>query len=490
MTTVSDRRSVDSVNSYIEVLFKYKYQILFIAMLTTAVAMISFMTNAPQYQSHTSLLIKQGREYLYIPEISDERAKAPTRLIELINAEMQILNSRDLKEDTIKKIGLDALYPDLEGVENAPSIAIDKFNRALTINVIPDAHVVSVFFRHEDPTLAAEVVNVLVDQFLGKRIEIYGKIESGFLQRQLDETMFKLANVREELENFKNTHDVYSMKDQLHLLLNEHQELTSALRTATNQVSGFENKLRILDEQLLETPESITVHSEYRRNKIVDEAKQTILGLQMKEQELLTKYREDSRTIESIRGEIAQVEAFLSGQAQDLKEAERTATNPLYERLESERLAALAELAYLRSEKKNLTVQVDQTKEKLATLSNSEVRFQELEESVQRHEAEYLTYTNKLSDAVLAEALDREKNTNVSVIEAGRVPLSPIGIPLKTRLLLAAFIGVCLGIGYAFLRYYFSGTYLNAESVEQDLGIPVVASFDRRKRGELEPNAI
>lgn len=490
MSTVSSTQGSDGLKTYIEVMFKYKYHIVLIFVLTVAVAAVMSVTKEPLYQSSTSLLIKQGREYMYVPEINDERARSPTRLLELINAEMQILNSRDLKEGTIEAIGLDVLYPDLVSADNALPAAVERFDRSLTINIIPDAHVVQAFFRHQSPDLAARAVNVLVDQFLEKRTLIYGKMESGFLQRQLDDTADNLSKAREKLNDFKHSNDVFVIGEQLHLLLGEHQKLSGAYRATANSIEGLESKLASIESQIESTPERVTVHSEYRRNKVVDDAKKTILELQMKEQELLTKYREDSRTVESIRGEIAQVEAFLSGQSQDLKEIERTATNPLYELLENERVAVKTELAYLRAEQRNLDVQVGQVKDRLTTLSGSERHLFELEETVQRYESEYQTYVNKLSEAVLTEALDKERNTNVRVIQAAKAPLVPIGIPLKTRLLLAGFIGLCLGVGYAWLRHYFSGTYLSADSVERDLGVPVIANFDSRKPDDLTPKTV
>ena len=45
------------------------------------------------------------------------------------------------------------------------------------------------------------------------------------------------------------------------------------------------------------------------------------------------------------------------------------------------------------------------------------------------------------------------------------------------HLLLAAFIGLILGLGVVFIMYYFDNTIKNVEEVESKLGLPIIGTI-------------
>src|SRR5215470_2571060 len=104
------------------VLFKHKAMLLIVFMAIVVPVTVTTFLLPPVYEATSSFLIKFGREYLYRPEVSEGKAmlQANYSLMQeaLINSELEILTSRDLKEKIIASFGVDNLFPARAGLAN------------------------------------------------------------------------------------------------------------------------------------------------------------------------------------------------------------------------------------------------------------------------------------------------------------------------------------------------------------------------------------
>ncbi len=101
-TDVADNGTRDVLN----VLFKHQRKIVAtFLVIVGAVALYTF-TTTPLFEAKASLLIKLGREYVYRPEIGEERPQMALNREDMVNSELEILTSRDLAEKVIETIGI------------------------------------------------------------------------------------------------------------------------------------------------------------------------------------------------------------------------------------------------------------------------------------------------------------------------------------------------------------------------------------------------
>jgi uncharacterized protein involved in exopolysaccharide biosynthesis len=228
------------LRDFLTILFKHKSKIATIFLATVGAVTIGSFLLTPTYEARSSLMVKFGGEYVNRSEAVDARS-FPWSLHqeEMVNSEIQILTSRELIEKVLTALKVGTVYPDL--VESPPSgmtplqAAILAFEKKLTVEGVKKSNVIEVAFRHKNPQLAARVVNLLVDGYKEKRLQVFSDPPSSFLEKQLAYYERQLKESEDKLESFKQRYRVFSLDEQRSLLLRQRVELDTSLKNLQNQ---------------------------------------------------------------------------------------------------------------------------------------------------------------------------------------------------------------------------------------------------------------
>lgn len=504
-TDVADNGTRDVLN----VLFKHQRKIIATFLLIVgAVAVYSF-TSTPLYEAKASLMIKVGREYVYRPEVGEERPQMLLSREDLVNSELEILTSRDLAAKVIETIGVDRLYPGIDAAppllsvamvrhlvgsavawfegRPAPSVDNTKMERAtlafhgnLKVEAIPKSNVVRLQFRHPEPELAAQTVNTLLDTFKAKRLEVFSGPKSSFLEEQMIHYRDQLRDAEQRFESFRQEHGVYSLDQQRSLLLSQRSALDTELKATQNRVEEASKKLSSLQDQQKRISEMVPLGSDSERVPVVDDAKSRLLALQLKEQELLSKYREESQIVKNVREEKKVVEDFLSRVSNDRTTRTRSGKNPVYEQLQLEIVRTTAEHNALNAKRATIETQAVQIDKELRNLDLRDKELQQIERDIKNTRQNYETYLGRSEEARISGEMDQQKMVNISVIESASVPTRPV-LPRKTlNILLAMVFGAAAGLGLAFLVEYLRSGFLTPESAGRSLGVRVLGTVPYR----------
>jgi uncharacterized protein involved in exopolysaccharide biosynthesis len=189
-----------TLRDFLAILFKHKTKILVVFFSVVITVTVGTFLLSPTYEAKSSVLVKFGRENLYRPEVGD---KGPVISVgqpnqeEMLNSEIEILTNRDLMDKVITIVGVEKLYPGLIGKTYSngvtpKDVAIIQFGKKLSVEGVKKSNVINVSFQHKDPRLAAQVVNLLLDNFKEKHLQIYSDPKSSFLEEQLGEYRQKL----------------------------------------------------------------------------------------------------------------------------------------------------------------------------------------------------------------------------------------------------------------------------------------------------------
>ena len=144
---------------------------------------------------------------------------------EVTNSEIQILRNRDLIEKVITTLRLERIYPEL--LINSPAnvkpmdAAIAQFEKHLKVEGVKKSNVIQVSFQHKDPQVAAAAVNLLVEFFKEKHLQVFSDPKSSFLETQLMTYDQKLRVSENTLQAFKQKTGVFSLDEQRTLLLEQ-----------------------------------------------------------------------------------------------------------------------------------------------------------------------------------------------------------------------------------------------------------------------------
>lgn len=466
----------------LEILFKHKRMIASVLVISGLVAALVSLATPRKYEADATLLINTGREYVYRSEFSESTYPVSRyRLVEVVNSEIQILNSRDLKEQVINTIGMKNLYPAFLDKKKPLELALDTLGKNLSIKSIVDSSIIKLAFTHEDPIIAAKVLSVLIKDYNEKHVHVYGNSALPFLEEQVRSTKKQLDDAEKELEDFRQGSGVYDIEKQTDLLLTQRSDLERALNGVENEIKENEQKNAAMQAQMSTMPKNVPMYTETKTDDVSDESKTRLLELQVEEQKLLSKYTESSRPVRDIRQEIQSVKNLIAAQSKSNSGMIRTGKNPVLEALELESARTKATLQALFAKRDVLTQQIDTLNAQLKEIDSKQDRIRELKRNVSNYSKNYNTYLSKLEEAKSQSELDRMKETSIRVVQPADVPMKPLGLSRKVRVLLGMFLGLMAGIGMAIFSEVRQRYLANAYAIEQRLQLPILTVLPDRE---------
>ncbi len=474
-----------TLRDFLTILFKHRTKMEAVFLGIVSMVIIGLALSTPTYEARSSVLIKLGREYLYQPEVGRDRTPVISlnqqNHEETINSEIQILTDRDLAEKVITAIGMEKLYPDLaekkfpKGV-TAKEVAIIEFGKKLKVEGVKRSNVIDVSFQHNDPRLAARAVDLLLDYFKEKHLQVYSDPKPSFLEEQLADYRRKLKTSEDALQTFKQARAVYSLDEQRKLILEQRMKLDTAYKETENAISGLQEKLRSLRAQSRAMMEDGNAFASSEQGNIITDAKSKMLELRLKEQDLLVRYKEDSLPVKDVRKQIRMTTNFLAAQEKDVTSKVRTG-NLVYQAAEKERIQTEADLSAQKARLASLGPQAARVNAELRELDHQEKDFQGLKREAAINEANYQVYVQKYEEARISDDMNRKKMANVSIIQAAAVPIKPVKPKKLADIALSIVLGAAAAVGAALFSEYLGRTFNTAQDVERRLGLPVLASI-------------
>jgi uncharacterized protein involved in exopolysaccharide biosynthesis len=455
----------------LHVVFKRKTQLLlFFGVTVCTVAIGSFM-ETPTYKAYVQILVKIGREDVYMPTLPGGNPSIRVDRDKKIFTEIEILKSRILGEKLVKSLGPAVIYEDLNVSEQdvrqsrrfiqATAIRLQK---DLSVEAVENSDVITVSFRHQDPRMAAKVVNTLVSLYLERRLEVHKRPQpQAFFRMQAQTLDSRSKMAEEELEAFKNKHDLTSLEQEQHLLLQQKAALHTTVNQLMSQEAEIENRILQFRQQLAMTDKSVSVD-----DKMVIDLQARLVELDLEETQLLGKYSDQSRLVQRVRDEIKMVHKRLAQRMSEIiqKEIVRNETD----------------LRALKAKKEAQTAQFAHYQKKQEGLNQIEMEFNRLRQEVDVHRENYRLYLRKFEESRISEAMDKEKIANVSLIEPAQPPLRPVDSNIRRNMVLAIILGGGGGFGLAWFSESLNDSLEKDEDVENYLHLPVLASIPQLER--------
>jgi uncharacterized protein involved in exopolysaccharide biosynthesis len=454
------------------------------------VALATFMAK-PTYKAVAQILVKLGRENIYLPTSGSSSPVINFNREEQINSEIEILKSRTLAMEVLHSLGPAAVYED---VANEPSgiraailpskgsgrtpaeKAFLQMQKALDVQGIKKSNVIEVSFKHTDPQTAAAVVNKLSSLFLDRHLSVYKTPQSyAFFQQQSELLKTKLNEAESRLQELKEKYDVTALDEQQSILLRQTAELRTALNESLSGAVEAENRIQELQQQLAAVPRTIPQGEEIDHNPyLISTLEARLVELQLEEKKLLVKYTEKSRLVKNVREEISIVRQKLVDNEKKRYGKTRTGVNPTHQQLQQELLRNKADFKALLAKSQAQRGQLADYKKELDQFNRVEITYNRLQQEVDVDRQNYKLYLTKFEESRISDAMDSEKIASVSLIEPAQVPLKPISPKVLLNLVLGLFLGALGGLGLAFFLEYLDDSLGEIDDVEEQLKLPVL----------------
>ncbi|MBN8909230.1 MAG: hypothetical protein J0H99_22115, partial [Rhodospirillales bacterium] len=421
----------------------------------------------PSYQAKSSLLVLLGTEHTYRPAAGEQFMNSGGVDKEVVlRTEADILGSDDLHRAVIKQIGVDRLYPKMleppgeftqlvnegkayvgeflgmpnlakaNGDSDPISRALVKFNANLAIGVDRKSSVISLGFTHTDPKVAAEVLQVLEDQYFALRTKLFNDVQAPIVLKQQQEVGAQLA----------------AADDARAIMLKQQGDLETELTKLESRAAEQQARMAELDKQMAAATGG--------RADAAAALQAMVSAYQKRQQDATTTYR----------GSPAYDEARNQAMARQTDVANLKAKHAF--EIQTERNKADSDLRAAVAGRDAVRAQLAALRQQVDKLDTEETELHRLERNRTVLEDNYKSVSKILGDRTVIENVEASRQSSVRVVEPPRPPAMPR--PLRRLIVIGgALLSVILAVGVTLMSHFFRSIYLRPEALELDTGLPV-----------------
>src|SRR4051794_14551067 len=243
----------------------------------TLLALVASLTAVnlvpPRYKSEARILI-DGRENVFLRPNGEREDQRNAVDPEAVASQVQLLLSRDLAREVIKKNKLAELPefdPVLQGLSPVKSLlalvgigrdpftltpeerVLDAYFDRLAAYAVDKSRVIVIEFQSRDPDLAAQVANSIAESYLvlqQNARQQQARAAGQWLSGEIDNLRRKVADAESRVEDFRSKSSLFVGTNNTTLSNQQMGELNTQLNNARALKSDAESKARLIREML------------------------------------------------------------------------------------------------------------------------------------------------------------------------------------------------------------------------------------------------
>ena len=445
--------------------FRRRMKIFWTVFILTVVAtgIYLFFIAEPTYEASARVKVQGGgapRLGLSVEGILSGSLFSPTGLQD----EIEILKSRTNIMSVIEKLDLVHKLIDEKDLETALnegrtmddmkiSLYSTIVDELLVISPVKDSNIIEVKFSCEDPKLASEVVNEIVQNYMNFSEAIAKRqiiLRKQFIDEQLPAVEQDLKKAEEALTEFKEETNIYDADTQAKSLLDLMITMSSKLEEAKIQVDMSEKTLEFytaqlegLEQDLKDARDSLTF------DPIVLQLKSKLIDLQVEIAGLKETYTENNPTVLEKQRELQEAKSQLETEVARIMSSKiRKASNPVYQQVFQNLITGEAQRLVYETQVEAYQKLLDDLQKQLTKLPYLEQRLISLQREYMAKQTVYQTLVQAQYEALISEAA---VTSNSYVLDPAVPPLRPTKPNKKLSLAIGGVLGIFLAILAVFI---------------------------------------
>jgi uncharacterized protein involved in exopolysaccharide biosynthesis len=437
------------------------------------------------YRAHVRVLVRRGRADP--PVAAQENAPPDFSRVEVteeeLNSEVELLKDDDVLRRVVQANNLAAhdwlrwLRPHEEEAARVERAAKKLANR-LEVESIKKTNLIAVSYDAPDPQLAAHVLQSLASIYLEKHMEVHrpaGQLH--FFDQQTGESRRQLEEAKGKLMDFTKSHGVVVAAQQRDLVLQRLNDVEASYRQTQVEMSATQHRVQELDYQLAKLPDrTITQVRTADNPELLRALKASLLDLELKKTQLLTKFEPNHRLVQEVEQQILQAKAAISAEKVSPVRDETTDQDANYEWAKAELQKAQVEMKGLEAREATTSAHLMGYRTLARELGEDAITQDDLTSSEKAAQENYLLYVKKREEARMGDALDEGGIVNVAIAEQPVVPALPVW-PAGVVVVAGFVAALTSGTGAAFAADHLDPALRTPEEVLACLDIPVLASI-------------
>jgi succinoglycan biosynthesis transport protein ExoP len=250
------------------VLWAKKAKILGVTLLAAAAAFAVVNSMTPRYRSESRLLL-EGRENVFLRAEADKNGGDRNTIDpEAVTSQIQLVLSRDLAREVIKKLKL-AEQPEFDPARSGPSLlksvlgvfrgdastltpeerTLETYYNRLNVYAVEKSRVIAVDFDSANPDLAARVANTVAETYLNMQQsskQDQTRAAGDWLAGEIASLRTKVADAEAKVEAYRTKSNLFVGSNNTSLPSQQLTEINSQISAARGQKADLEARARQL----------------------------------------------------------------------------------------------------------------------------------------------------------------------------------------------------------------------------------------------------
>jgi uncharacterized protein involved in exopolysaccharide biosynthesis len=470
--------------------FYFGRQALLAFLIPVVLAILVASIAKPVYVAQSRLLILLGSDYVFSGDASGTGQGLSFDRSQIVHAEMEILGSKDLRVHALEAIGLDRVYPGGHWTGQGINEAAERLDKDLKVENIPQSNVIELSLRNGDPAVAKLLLNKIVDLYVERRREVFGRADAQALAPERADLEARLAKSEAALSAFANAHSIGDYAQELQAVQTQQAALQNELETIDQQLATASARTAVLAGRVRTTQPVVELLTDNGRSQQADDLTKSLLELQKRRREAAAKFQDGYPLVAELDRQIATLKAAIQAAPQAQVNLVRKGANPVYQTLDTEMAIAQSDSAGLASGRKRIEESLRTVNARLAEMMDIGPQYRSLSRDVASIEAALQDITKRAEDASVEASLERS-HANVRIVQAaavdshgrsGRLPLLAVGVVL----------GLAAAIATIAVLHALSEVMVSPYDVETKMRLPVIvaaskaAGRTRRREGPIQ----
>lgn len=473
-TASEDAGAGFDIRALLRVLYKYKWGIVGLSLLTAVLAGLWVFNQVHIYRATSVLLIeREAPKFVSLDDIYGASAAH----WEYYQTQYEILRSRPIAERVARRLGLPgpapvatpraaegwrSLLPEGWFPEPQPPSEEDRWEgtvsgiqNGIIVTPVRNSQLVRISTESSDPAEAVRRANAVVDAYIAEDLE--GRLQmtqtaSNWLMERLQTLKEKLDESEMALQTFREQESLIDVGGVGTLPAQELALTTTNLAEAREERAEKEAALeqirraRASGASMAAIPAVLSDLSVQRARQDESDAESTV-------QELGTRY-----------GPLHPKMITAQRELESAREVLTERVNTVASSIEADYRTAL-------SAEQQLAAQLGSIKDDAQVISRKQNRLRTLEREVEQNRQLYELFQTQFKEV---DASGGVQTANARVIEYASTPKTPVRPNRKRTVMVGFVLGLLLSIGLAFLLDHLDATLKGQEDVERRLGLPVL----------------
>ncbi len=345
---------------------------------------------------------------------------------------------------------------------------VNQFLGKLKIEPIRNSRLVKIHYDSNYSELSAQVPNTLAASYIQQSLEnrfLATEQVKEWLTKQLEDLKAKVERADEALQAFGSKHDIISLEDKENVTLQRLTELNESLTKAEADRMAKEALYRQSKGKNIDSLPSIL------ENKLMMDLKQTYIQLEGQYMKLSETFKPGYPEMVRLKNQMQSIQKRMEGEIAMIVAS-----------IKSDYEASLRRESLLRQA-------FEQQKAKVMEMKDQAIQYNILKREADTNKELYKGLLQRMKEAGVSAGLTV---SNIQVVDQAEIPTSPYKPNRRLNLLLAAVVGLFLGVGLAFFFEYLDNTVKTPEDVEQVIRLPsfgMIPEISHERRRRLEKGA-